>query len=239
MQAKHNFIDKLWKSMFRPKEKSINVYFVSGMCYNCKVFDEINLPAGYNKIYIEWLIPTEDETLTDYTARMAEAIDKHQPFILVGYSFGGTIVQEMNKLMSPQKSIIISSFKGEDEKPRLFKFAESTSFIERIPNRLFLSSDFFARLFNRYVCDLPLPEIEEYMTVVDPAYVKWAMLQIIKWKPTNVCPRLYHIHGTADPVFPYENLQNAYPVNRGDHLMILRRHEDVNSLLNTIIQINE
>lgn len=44
-------IGGLWnKVVGETKEaKDVNVYFISGMCYNCKVFDRLRLPQGYKK----------------------------------------------------------------------------------------------------------------------------------------------------------------------------------------------
>lgn len=64
----------IWKKLqafFGVKKRSKKVYFVSGMCNPCSVFDNIVLPEGYEKVYIEWLIPKEDELLEAYAIRMA------------------------------------------------------------------------------------------------------------------------------------------------------------------------
>lgn len=54
----------------------IKVYFLSGMCVNCKVFDQIVLPAGYEKCYIDWHHPRDYERLEEYTKTMAGGIEK-------------------------------------------------------------------------------------------------------------------------------------------------------------------
>ncbi len=95
---------------FRKKDvKNIDVYFISGMCYNCKVFDKLRLPKGYRKVYIEWYIPRPDESLSEYARTMAKVIDTSSPFILIGYSFGAVVMQEMTLFLKPEKCVIISS----------------------------------------------------------------------------------------------------------------------------------
>lgn len=239
MEEKHNFAGNLWKQITRLWKKDIDVYFISGMCYNCKVFDNIELPDKYNKVYLEWLVPDINESVADYAQRMAQAIKKDRPFILVGYSFGGIVIQEMNKFIKPKKNIIISSIKNEEERPTLFRIAQKTSIVEKIPNRLYSSSRFFTRLFNKFVCDAPVSEIGDYMTFIDPTYVKWTLLNIVAWKPESPCPRLYHIHGTADPIFSYSQLKDVYPIIGGDHLMVIRQSENVSLLLQTILSKKE
>jgi hypothetical protein len=85
----------------------MKVYFISGMCVNCKVFDSIILPDGYEKHYIEWNIPEGSETIEEYAFKLAERIDQSQPFIIIGYSLGGIVMQEMNKFLRPEKNILI------------------------------------------------------------------------------------------------------------------------------------
>lgn len=65
-------VKKLWK-------KDINVYFISGMCYNCSVFDKIVLPEGYKKKYIEWYVPIPGQSLREYVSVMAKEIDTSSP----------------------------------------------------------------------------------------------------------------------------------------------------------------
>lgn len=87
----------IWQSIVRTKKNDVNVYFISGMCYNCGVFDKLKLPKGFKKKYIEWHIPRPDESLDEYARVMAGKIDTSHPFVLVGYSFGAVIMQEMDR----------------------------------------------------------------------------------------------------------------------------------------------
>ena len=54
-----------------------------------RVFEHIQLPAGFQKICLEWITPDKDESLRSYALRLAEGIDLGKPFILVGLSMGG------------------------------------------------------------------------------------------------------------------------------------------------------
>ncbi|NDV79757.1 alpha/beta fold hydrolase [Dysgonomonas sp. 511] len=233
-----NFLGKLWQALTGGRKKgtqATSVYFISGMCYNCTVFDSLILPKGFEKKYIEWYIPQGDETLEQYARAIAKDIDTNSPFVLVGYSFGGVIVQEMNRFLSPQKNILISSFKAVDEKPMLFRAVKRAHLTGMIPDRMYLSTEFITDVFNRLVYNLPTEELAQYMTVTDPRYVKWAVRQITEWIPEANSSNLYHIHGTADQIFPYELIRNAFPVEDGDHLMVARKAQVVSSILNSIL----
>lgn len=225
-------IRKLWRT-------EVNVYFISGMCYNCSVFDKLELPDGFNKKYIEWLIPQPDETLDKYCRRMAVSIDTSKPFILIGYSFGGVIVQEMNRFLNPLKSILISSFKGGVETPMSFRAIRRGNIVERIPESLYNSTEFVTNVFNQLIYHIPTADLSKYMTVTDPAYIRWAAKHITEWLPATDVKHLYHLHGTLDQIFPYEIIRDAFAVEGGDHLMILKKSELISSILRSILLIKE
>ncbi len=214
------------------------VYFLSGMCVNCKVFDKIELPIGYQKQYIEWHIPEDNETLDQYIQKMAEAIDTTKPFIIIGYSLGGIIMQEMNRFLKPEKNILISSMKSMEEIPPLFRLAKKIQFGKRFPKRLYTVNKTISNLFTHLVYDMPINDIEQCVTYTSPAYMKWATHQITNWAPTIECKNLYHIHGTKDQVFPYKQMQNVYTIEDGDHLMVMKRAKEVNSIINSLITLS-
>lgn len=225
-------VKKLW-------EKDINVYFISGMCYNCSVFDKIVLPEGYKKKYIEWHVPIPGQSLQEYASVMAKEIDTSRPYILIGYSFGGVIVQMMSYFLSPIKTVLISSFKRDEEIPMLFRAAKRTNVADRIPMRVYASTELITDLFNRFVYNVPTSELAEVMTFVDPVYIKWAIEQIVGWMPENKCKHLYHIHGTEDQIFSYEHIRNAFPVEGGDHLMVVKKADAISTILSGILLIKE
>lgn len=224
---------------FRPAKRETTVYFIPGMCYNCSVFDGLRLPKGFRKQYIEWHIPRPDETLAHYARKMMRAIDTSRPFVLVGYSFGAVVMQEMNRFLAPEKSVVISSFKHHREIPPLFKAVKKTHLVERVPEELFHQTEFITEAFNRLLFHATNAEMSQFMTVTDPVYIRWAVAQITHWVPENNCPRLYHIHGTADQIFPYKYLKNVIPVEDGDHLMVVKKAPQVSAILSSILLVKE
>lgn len=233
------FLKSIFKNFTKPKEQNveeIKVYFISGMCNNCKMFDKIILPHGYVKEYIEWHIPIANETWEQYTSNMAKGIDASKPFILIGYSLGGLIVQEMNNFITPLKTIVISSMTNEMEIPPLFRMARSVNFTKRIPDRMLAAKEFIVNVFTRFIYTMPTERISEYMVYTDPRYLKWTVYQITNWIPKLRCRNLYHIHGTKDQIFPYEQMDDdVYTVKGGDHLMVLDRADRVSEIIQAIL----
>lgn len=235
IKSEDNSLRKIWTTIGAYLRGTRDVYFISGMCYNCSVFDELVLPARYNKIYLEWDIPTLDESLGQYARQMAKKINPKRKFILVGYSFGGILAQEIATFTNPEKVVLISTMKDEKEIPNLFQIAKKMNFADNIPMKLYSTSNFMINLFNRYVYHIPTSALGDYMTMINPVYIRWSLRQITHWVPTKKLEKIYHIHGTRDQVFPYEQIIDAKTVKGGDHLMIIKRTKEINEILNTIL----
>ncbi len=75
----------------------MKLYIISGLGADFKILENIKFPDTVEPIFIPWLIPENNESFEHYVRRMAEKIDFSEPFALLGYSFGGFIVQEINK----------------------------------------------------------------------------------------------------------------------------------------------
>ena len=212
----------------------MKVYFLPGMCVNCKVFDNITLPEGYEKFYIEWLPPSEDP-FEEYVRQMAAPIDTGEPFILAGYSMGGMIMQEMNRFLHPKKNILISSIKQKEEIPPLFHFVRKTHINKNLPLQMYEASSKISHWFAQLMLSMTEEEIERCVAYTSAEYLRWAIYHITEWEPQGDCPNLYHIHGTNDHIFPFKQIQNAFTVQGGDHLMILRRAEEINRFIAQIL----
>lgn len=231
-------VRNIWRYVKYRWKNEINIYFISGMCYNCSVFDGLKLPSGYRKKYLKWYVPRPDESLEEYSRTLAKEIDTTRPFVLVGYSFGGIIVQEMGKFLSPVKIIIISSFKSDEEIPMLFKAAKRLNVAERIPPRMYASTELITEIFNRLVYHVASEELSQVMTFTHPVYIKWAIYQITNWIPHG-SKHIYHIHGTEDQIFSYTLLHNVFPIEGGDHLMVMKRADVVSSIISSILLMKE
>lgn len=217
----------------------MNVYFISGMCVNCKVFDDIKLPAGYEKKYIEWHIPKGDETLDEYVQIIAKSINRNEPFIIIGYSLGGIIMQEINKFLQPEKNILISSIKSKEEIPTLFRFAKLTRIPKNLPKQLYLENKTLSNLFSRLVYNMSKEEVAKYVTYTSSNYMKWATTQITSWVPTIKCKSLYHIHGTCDQIFPFKLVKNTFSIEGGDHLMVIKKAAEINKIISKLLLNSE
>ncbi|MCB4808794.1 alpha/beta hydrolase [Tamlana sp. 62-3] len=213
----------------------IHVYFMPGMAASSKIFDNIKLPKNQFQIHLlEWLIPFEDESLTSYVSRLSAYI-KHENVVLIGVSFGGVIVQELSKVITCKKLIIVSSVKSKYELPKRMKFARRTKIYKLAPTHLAnniekLSKYAFGKKVNKRI-----ELYKKYLSVNDERYLNWAIENMICWNQEKPQNNVVHIHGDADTVFPIKNIQNCRTIKGGTHVMILNKYRWFNKNLPDII----
>ena len=216
-------------------QELIHVYFMPGMAASPKIFEFIKLPTNAFKIhYLEWMIPLEKESLSDYASRMANNIT-HKNMVLLGVSFGGVLVQEMCKYVTPKKLIIVSSVKSVNELPRHMLLAKVTKAYKLIPTQLASSIDVLAKYAYGTKINKRLELYKKYLSMNDSRYLSWAIENMLSWSQESYNPEIVHIHGDKDPVFPIKNIPDCIKIKGGTHIMIIDKHKWFNKNLPNII----
>ncbi|MDI1303682.1 MAG: alpha/beta hydrolase [bacterium] len=213
----------------------IPVYLMPGLAASTAIFERIALSSDTFEIHLlEWEIPMDNESLTDYAKRIAEKIQYKNP-VLIGVSFGGILVQEMSKYIDARKVIIISSVRSNLEFPRRLKIAKTTKAYKLIPMNLILNMESLAKFSFGEKVNQRLKLYEKFLSVRDIRYLNWAVEQVILWERTVIDENVIHIHGDMDDVFPIKNIKNCVVVKGGTHIMILNKYKWLNENLPKII----
>lgn len=214
----------------------IPVYFVPGLGANSKIFEFIELPeTEYECIYFEWEVPADNESISEYAQRYCRKVTHDNP-VLIGVSFGGFIVQEMAAQINVRQTIIISSVKSNREFPMLFNFARKTRIYKLVPTSLLVSIGKLARfpVFGRKINER-LRLYRKYLGIREKKYWDWAIGQVLCWQRKEVDPRVIHIHGMRDEIFPAKYLKDFIPIDDGTHIMLIIRHKWLSENLPRII----
>ena len=213
----------------------IAVYFMPGLAASSAIFERIALPESHFEMYfLEWQIPLYQESLTDYAKRMTTKIH-HQNPVLIGVSFGGILVQEMEKYLETQKTIIISSVKTNLEMPRRMKIAKQTKAYKLIPMELLLNIEKLAHFSFGKKINNRIQLYEKFLSVRDKKYLEWAIEQVVLWNCVTANQKIIHIHGDNDDVFPIKYIKNCIAIKGGTHIMILNKYKWLNENLPKII----
>ena len=211
------------------------VYLMPGLAASSSIFERIVLPTeSFEVILLDWVQPKKDETLVSYAQRMAEKV-VHENAVLIGVSFGGILVQEMEAFLTLKKLIIISSVKTRDEMPRRIKFAKTTNAYKLLPTSLLNNVEKLIKYSFGNVINQKLKLYEKFLHLRNKEYLDWAIEQVVCWDRSVPDPRVIHIHGDLDEVFPAKNINSFIPIKGGTHIMILNRFRWFNQYLPDII----
>jgi len=206
-----------------------------GLAASITIFERIRLSESeYEMFFLDWEIPLENETLSDYAKRMTQKI-KHENPVLIGVSFGGILVQEMARFIKAQKLIIISSVKSNLEFPKRMIIAKNTKAYKLIPVGLVQNIESLAKFTFGKKVDQRLKLYEKYLSMRDKYYLDWSIEKIILWDRKEVDPNVIHIHGDEDDVFPIKYIKDSIVVKGGTHIMILNKYKWLNENLPLII----
>ncbi len=216
--------------------KKKHIYMMPGLAASSRVFENINLNnPNYDLHRLDWIQPKRDEKIRDYCLRLSKKI-KHEKPILLGVSFGGIIVQELDKLFETQRLIIVSSVKSDNEYPLVFKLARDYQLNKALPFGMFDNFIKFSLKLNINKLYKRIDLAERYLTERDEDYLEWAVKSLLNWKQNSFRTDLIHIHGTKDKVFPIENISNCIKIKGGRHEMIILRAKWFNENLISLIE---
>ena len=208
------------------------VYFVPGLAASTSIFENLELPEDkYDINYLDWLVPaSQTESMSDYAKRMCERI-KHENPVLIGVSFGGVMVQEMSKIIPVKKTIIISSVKSKYELPNRLKLAKATKAYKLFPTKAILNLENFAKYAFGVTAKKRVDLYRKYLSMRDETYLPWAVYNVLHWQQTEPLENVFHIHGSADAVFPIRHIKNCTIIDGGTHVMVLNKAKQISKLL--------
>ena len=216
----------------------MKIYQISGLGANGKAFKNLRLNNDFEQIDTPWLQPEVDETLQHYTERMLDQINPTEDFLLMGLSFGGILVQEMNRFVNPKYTILLSTIKDRVEMPKLFRFASETNAHKLVPMG-FLTSDkvFSYMMLRRIYFPKKQDALDEIFEFKDHYYLRWSINQIVNWHRSSdyQIKNLTHIHGNKDVIFPISNIKDCEVVEGGTHIMVMQRPKIVSGLINQVL----
>lgn len=211
----------------------MKLYVISGLAADFTVLERIKFPENLEVVFIDWLIPTKKEAFSHYVERMAEKIDVSEPFSLLGYSFGGIIVQEIDKIKPAEKIVILGSIKSDKEKSRFIKLGEVTKIPRYMPESMFNLKSIIMYSVARKLVDPRNPKLMQYVKVTDQYYLKWSLEQVSAWK-SAVNPKVIQVLGSKDIVFPVKYSKPDYIVEGGTHLFPATKAKEVSRILEEI-----
>jgi hypothetical protein len=210
------------------------IYLFPGLAASEKLFQGYAFP-GFESRVITYLIPAKNEPLHQYCLRLASGIDPDPENIYIGVSFGGILAHEIARFLPPKKIVIISGMRAGEEPPGYFRWLRRFPIHHILPAPLIKAAGVAAsRLFGRRNEE----EKEHFWALVkeaSPQVIKWCVRQTIDWKGPSAVPKVVHIHGDRDIVFPVRSVKPDYVIKGGRHFMVMREVSEIQALLMRLI----
>ena len=209
----------------------MNLYFISGLGADERVFKKLTLPKQYKINHIKWPELSQNETLHSYCLKISALIDSSQPFSLIGLSFGGIVATEISKFLQPQATIIISSISTRNGLPIHYKICGWLRLNKLVP--AFAMNKVYPFTYWYFGVTEPADKklLKEVIHDTPTQFLKWAINEILHWKNEIRSDNLYHIHGTNDKLFPFSITKADKAVENGGHLMVYTNADSVSNLI--------
>lgn len=209
------------------------VYIFSGLGVDRRVFDNIDF-GNLTVEFIDWITPETDESISNYSKRIAQKIHWDRPFI-IGLSFGGVIAVEVSKFLEIEKLVLISSAKTTSEIPKFYKLLGKLRIHKLIPSSLLkksnLMSNWFFGIENRRDKYL----LKEILKDTDSHFLEWAINEILHWQNTLTPEHYIHIHGTSDRILPIKNVKTDFKIKNGGHFMTVNKAREISEIIKKVI----
>ena len=209
----------------------MTIYFISGLGADKRVFKKLSLPPHFEIKHIEWIPNIKNESLADYTKRLLAQMDTTKPFSLVGLSFGGMVATELSKITKPKQIIIISSVSTSHQLPWYFKLFGLLKMYKLMPGNLLKSPNRFLYWIFGTKHTEQKTLLKHIINDTDLVFLKWAISKITKWDNKHKVENLYHIHGTADKIFPIRFIKPDAKIMGGGHFMVYDKHTEISKIL--------
>ena len=212
---------------------SVKLYLISGLAADYRIFKNLIFPPGIVLIYLGWISPEQNETLKNYSLRLAEKIDTKEKFALMGLSMGGMIAVEIAKKFPPDRLILLSSIPIHSHLPFYFVLAKKINLHKILPVSVLRYGSILKRMFTAESA-----EDKEILKMIikesDPKFVKWAMHAILHWDNIEPPQNYIHIHGSRDEMLPMKFTKPTHVIPKAGHLMVLNRAVEINEVLRKI-----
>ncbi|MGK7390420.1 MAG: alpha/beta hydrolase [Candidatus Cyclobacteriaceae bacterium M2_1C_046] len=207
----------------------MKIYGLGGLGSDERIFNFLEL--DYPIEHIDWIPPFQKESIRSYATRLANNIDTTHEFALMGISFGGMMAVELNKIIKPYKTFIISSAARKQELPGILK-SSAFSFIH-----LLIPPDHFdpPPIVTNWLFSVHKEEHKKVLSRIikntDKSFMRWAVKEICRWDNQYLPDNLIRIHGNKDRLLP-SSTKEAYYFVDGGHAVVMQKPNEISAIIN-------
>jgi pimeloyl-ACP methyl ester carboxylesterase len=216
--------------------KKTKIYLIHGQGSDARLFSKLTLNVGFDTFCLNLPLPAKGENMQSFAQQLIPKIDTTGPFILIGVSLGGMVAAELNDILHPLQTIIISSAKNNNELPTRYKFMHAFPLYKVFPAGFIKASSFIMQPLVEPDRKKEKAIFKSMLRKKDKHFLKRTIPMIVNWqKKSNTGGALIHIHGTKDHTIPIKNINTGIVIKNGSHMMVLTQAELISEKINEIL----
>lgn len=212
------------------------IYCIPGLGLDHRVFQKLKFPSFQVK-FLDFIDPKKNEDVSSYAARLAEQITDEK-FCLLGMSLGGVISIEISRIKQVDQLFLLSTIKNKAEMPRFLQYIDKLPTRNKTASKLAIDATVAFKPYYDKSDEKGCKLFDEMIHDANPEMLAWGMEQIANWdfEEDLNCP-FYHLHGTADLIFPIKNINQAETVKGATHYMVYNDATEVSKRIEARINI--
>lgn len=211
------------------QDQQRTIYLFSGLGADSSIFVNLQLP-GYHKVYISWIPPLSNESISQYAGRIKDQITVKNPYV-VGLSFGGMVAVEVSKQIEVKKMVLISSARTKNDLNRVQSFFMRLGLYRIIPGSLLRHTNFLTYRYFGTKTPIDKNALAELLKHTDIKFFRWALKSIACWDNKVPPERTIQIHGTADRIIASRLVHPEYRIKGGGHLMVFDKADTISKII--------
>jgi len=212
------------------------IFLISGLGADRRLFDRLDLP-GYELIYVDWIEPEKQDTITTYAHKLIDKYGIVPQSTVIGVSLGGILTVEISSIITLHKAVIISSIKSVSEIPWYFSLFRELPVYKIIPHGFYAFMGAFIKPLFGGMTAAEWKVFKSMVQHTSPAFMKWAMHAVLRWRPKPLTTKIYQIVGTRDFIFSSKKVKDATVIiPGGTHDMVYKMGGQISLALQSILK---
>jgi pimeloyl-ACP methyl ester carboxylesterase len=212
------------------------IYCIPGLGLDYRLFGKLSI-EGVELKFLDYIEPLKNENITSYAKRLAEEITDEE-FSLLGMSLGGMLAIEIAETRKVNRLFLISTVKNKSEIPLFFKYIDKLPTSNKTASKLAIDATVAFKPYYDKSDDAGNKLFDAMIHSASTALLAWGVREIANWnfeKQPNCS--FYHLHGTADMIFPVKNIDQAETLKGATHYMVYNDAVEVSKRIGARIKL--
>lgn len=212
------------------------IYCIPGLGLDHRLFRKLSI-SGVEFKFLDYIEPLDDEPIAAYAKRLSEKIE-HESFSILGMSLGGILAIEITRIKKVEHLFLISTVKNKSEVPSIFKYMDLLPTKNKTASKLAIDASVAFKPYYDKSDAAGNKLFEAMIHAASHKLLAWGVKSISSWNYNEElsCP-FYHLHGTADLIFPIKNIDGAETVKGATHYMVYNNAAEVSKRIEARINI--